>query len=182
VAQSQRARGLTAMQRFVRPREAGVTLAEAFTDEFLRTLGRISWLQEAIANLGDPDDPDDYEALIWGRTKHDSNVGGAEGGSNDTYEARIHVLEDMLRWERVHLLNIEKLGIGAGLEQQRLDMMKTYAARVTTILENALDALGLDKHDPKVIAALNAAHVAEQPEKPILRVEQIAAPQVAPQA
>lgn len=176
-AQSERSKVLTVMQRFVKPRAAGTTLAEGFTEEFLRTLGRIDWLEEAISGLGSDEDPEDYSNLIWGKSKAEE-IGAGSGadftpGTNTTYEAKVHVLEEMLRWERVHLLNVEKLGIGAGLEQQRLDMMKTYASRVATILEGALDALGLDKHDPKVVAALNAAHRAAQPDEAIIRVEQI---------
>jgi hypothetical protein len=178
VAQMERAKGLTAMQRFVRPREGQVSYADAFDEEFRRTLGRIEWLNEAIAGLGDSDvdeegDGEDYSALIWGKTKQEEIGAGEEPGTNVTYEARVHILEDMLRWERKHLLDIEKIAIGAGLEQQRLDMLKTYAARTATIMANALEALGLDIHDPKVLAALQAARGVDLPDHDIIDVEAI---------
>lgn len=179
---SARTKPLTAMQRFVRPRAGSTSYADAFDEEFRRTLGRIDWLNEAIAGLGDSDDPDeeesasnDYSALIWGQTKREEIGAGPEPGTNTTYEARVHILEDMLRWERKHLLDIEKIAIGAGLEQQRLDMLKTYAARTATIMANALETLGLDIHDPKVLAALQAARGVDLPDQDIIDVEAIEA-------
>jgi hypothetical protein len=165
-ALSERSKVLTTMQRFIRPYEGELTLVSAFEEEFRRTVGRIHWLNEQIGLLSSEKD------LIWGLTKKEVIGAGEEPGTNKTYEAKVHILEEMLRWERVHLLNIEKLGIGAGLEQQRLDMLKTYSSRLETLVSNAFEALGLDVRDPKVLAALK---LVSGPSEPIIDVEAIEA-------
>ena len=140
---SEKARTLTSMQRFVRPYEGDLDPVRAFEMEFRRCLGRIAWYDEQLAALKSEED------LIWGRTKYES-AGGFEGSPNVVYEARINLLEEMQRWERKHLLDMEKVWIGAGLEARKLDLMRSYVDRTFELTERALVALGLDPKDRRV--------------------------------
>lgn len=143
-AQHERAVGMLEMARFTRPYEGDLNPVSAFEMEFRRTLGRIAWLEERIADLSAPED------LIWGQTKQERIGAGEFTGTNTTNEARIHGFEEMLRWERTHLLNMEKVWISAGLENARLDLMRTYVEQTYELTRQALVALGHDVHDPRV--------------------------------
>ena len=158
------------MQRFVRPYEGDLNPITAFEMEFRRTLGRIAWYDEQLALLASEED------LIWGRTKKERIGAGEFTGVNTTYEARVNILEEMQRWERKHLLDLEKVWINAGLEQERLSMLKAYSTRVRTYIERAFEALGLDLSDPRVLDALK--HVSDEgPIVPPIDIKQIEGPQ-----
>lgn len=141
--QHQQAETYTTMQRFVRPYEGDLNPVTAFEMEFRRTLGRIAWYDEQLAALASEED------LIWGETKYET-AGGKDGVPNHTYEARINLLEEMQRWERKHLLEMEKVWISAGLEQARLDLMRTFVDQTYALTERALRALGIDTTKPEV--------------------------------
>lgn len=148
---SAKAKTLTAMQRFVRPYEGDLDPISAFEMEFRRTMGRIAWYDEQLAALADAKD------LVWGQTKEEETTAGEYPGTTLTYEAKANIFEEMQRWERGHLLNMEKIWIGAGLEQQKISLLQTYAEKAMALTENALKALGLDTDDPKVREVMFAA-------------------------
>lgn len=147
LAVHQRTVDMIEMGRFTKPYEGDLNPVSAFEMEFRRTLGRITWLEEKIALLSAPED------LIWGKSKYES-AGGFEGMPSTTYEARLHGFEEMLRWERNHLLNMEKVWISAGLESARLDLMRTYVEQTYELTRRALLALGHDVNDPEVRAVM----------------------------
>lgn len=167
-AQSRRAVALTAMQRFVKPYEGVLNPISAFEGEFRRCLGRIAWYDEQLGLLASADD------LIWGQTKEENIGAGEYVGTNTTYEARVNILEEMQRWERKHLLDLEKVWINAGLERERLDLLRTYAARTFDLTKQALDALDIDTDDPKVRDILARVFMGDSPQSgPIIDVQQI---------
>lgn len=172
-ALSKRAVALTAMQRFVTPYEGLLNPISAFEMEFRRCLGRIAWYDEQLGLLASEND------LIWGLTKHEKGTSGG-GKDNDgvvnvkTYEARVNILEEMQRWERKHLLDLEKVWINAGLERERLDLLRTYAMRTFDLTKTALEALDIDTDDPKVREVLARVFMGDKPTSgPILDVAQI---------
>lgn len=150
-AQHERAVGLTKMQRFVRPYEGDLDPVNVFEMEFRRTLGRIAWLEGELAEMADVED------LTWGRTKSETITAAEFAGVNTTYEAKLHPYEEMLRWERKHLMEMEKVWITAKLDAARLDLMKSYveAAYNATLL--AVSRLGLDTKDASVRAIIGQA-------------------------
>lgn len=153
-----KAKALTAMQRFVEPYTGDIDPVSVFEQEFRRTLGRIRWLDEQLAAL------DSEEDLIWGLTKEES-VGASESpGTNETYEARVHLLVEMQNWERKHLLDMEKVWIAAKMDEQKLNLMKRYVEATYTAVVRAINMLGLDSTDPKVQEALSAALLGDQDE------------------
>lgn len=161
-AQSQRSKALTKMQRFVKPYEGELDPVNALEGEFRRTLGRIEWLNTEIGLLDEKD-------LIWGKTKHES-AGGFEGAPSTTYEARIHLYEEMLRWERKHLLEMEKLWIAAGIERERLHLMERQVAWTFNKVVEAMRLMGIDPFSQENRAIL--AQVFEQ-QPPAIEVRQI---------
>jgi hypothetical protein len=174
-ALSKRAVALTAMQRFVKPYEGDLNPISAFEMEFRRTLGRIAWYDEQLALLGDEKD------LVWGITKHEKGVSGGGKDSDGivsvkTYEARVNILEEMQRWERKHLVDLEKVWIGAGLEQRRLDLLSTYVGQVQKMVERAFEHMGLDMSDPRVKEAILAVNPDDPMHLPHIDVEAIEAP------
>jgi hypothetical protein len=166
-ALSQRSKALTVMQRFVRPFEGDLNPISAFEMEFRRTLGRIAWYDEALAALGDEKD------LIWGLTKHERGTNAEGLISVKTYEARVNILEEMQRWERKHLVDLEKVWIGAGLEQRRLDLLSTYVGQVQKMVERAFEHMGLDMSDPRVKEAILAVNPDDPMHLPHIDVDAI---------
>lgn len=163
---SERTKPLTAMQRFVRPYEGRLDLMDAFEAEYRRTLGRIAWYDEQLAGLKRKKD------LVWGVTKYES-AGGFEGAPNRTYEARVNILEEMQRWERKHLLDLTKVGLAAGIEQQRLDMLGTYISQVQGMMQRVLEHVGLDMADPKVKEAIAILSAEDERALPQIDLHQI---------
>lgn len=143
-AKSEKAIVLSDMKRFVVPYEGELDPIYVFEMEFRRTLGRIAWLEEQVGNLAEAKD------LVWGVTKTE-RVNAAEfTGTNTTEEARVNTFEEMLRWERTHLMAMEKLWIAAKLDTARLTLMRTYVAESKRLVLAALKALGVDMNDPDV--------------------------------
>lgn len=141
---AKKAQALSAMERFVAPYAGSLDPYSAFEAEYRRTYGRIVWLEAQIANLADEND------LIWGKTREE-HLGATEfSGTNTTYEARIHVWEDMLRWERRHLLDLTKVALKADIEKARLGMMQRAVESTYTATVRLLTDLGLDTADPLV--------------------------------
>lgn len=154
-AKSERAKALTTMQRFVLPYEGAVDPISVFETEFRRTLGRIAWYDEQLARLSSEQD------LIWGMTKQEDIGAGPDPGRNTTYEAKVHLLEELQFKERRHLLDMEKVWISAGLESQKLNLMKRYVENAYTKVMRAVTLLGLDPGDPKVRDALATVFLEE---------------------
>jgi hypothetical protein len=147
---SQKAKILSAMQRFVTPIDADDIEADpiyAFEMEFRRTLGRIRWYDEALAAL-------EQEDLIWGQTKREE-IGASEfTGHNETYEARVNMYHELQFAERKHLLDMEKIWIGAKLDEQRLVVQRGYVAALDKAIVGILSSLGHDVADPAVRAVV----------------------------
>ena len=137
-------KAVTAMQRFVQPYDGPLDPISAFEAEFRRTYGRILWLEDQIGGLEDERD------LIWGITKEERVNASEFTGTNRTYEARIHVYEEMLRWERKHLLELEKTYIRANLDERRLGVMRQYIEGTYASVIGLVRSLGHDTADPAV--------------------------------
>lgn len=147
-ASAAKAQVLTTMQRFVKPYEGPLDPFMAFEGEYRRTYGRIIWLEDQIANLDSEDD------LVWGKTKSEDISATEFAGTNVTYEARINVWEDMLRWERKHLLELNKVAFKMNVEEQRLTLMRQYLEGTYAATLALLRDLGHDTADPLVRARL----------------------------
>ena len=68
----------------------------------------------------------------------------------------------MQRWERKHLLELTKVGLAAGIEQKRLDLLGTYVSQVQVMVQRAFEHMGLDMSDPRVKEAI----LAVSPDRP----------------
>lgn len=169
-AQSDKAQSLATMARFTRPYEGDLNVLSAFEMEFRRTLGRIEWYDEQMMALKSAKD------LIWGQTKQEVGFDGEGHKDVKTYEARANILLDLQWRERKHLLDMEKVWIGAGLEQQRLDLMKSQVARFRSLLMRALDAIGVDTTDPAILERLGSVFEEGEPARPQIDVLQIEGP------
>ncbi|MGH3504455.1 MAG: hypothetical protein ACRDQA_26685 [Nocardioidaceae bacterium] len=141
---SEKAKALTDMQKFVKPYAGDADPITTFESEFRRTLGRIAWYDDQLSRLASADD------LIFGLTKEEQISAAEFPGTNSTYEARSHMLNELQFRERKHLLDLEKVWIGAKLDTERLNLMKRYVEGTYSRILNALERLGLDANDPKV--------------------------------
>lgn len=150
-ARHERAEALTAMQRFVRPYEGDLDLMQSFEDEYRRCLGRIAWYDQQLSQLADP------QALVWGRTEEKVVRAGEYPGTDTTYAAKVNMFEELQRWERKHLLDMQKVALSVGLEQKRLDLMTAQVDRTYEAIVTALVKLGLDPTDERVREALAEA-------------------------
>lgn len=148
---SARTDALSAMQRFVRPYEGDLNPITAFEMEYRRTYGRILWLEQQIGAF------EDEKTLIWGLTKAERITASEFAGTNKTYEARIHVYEEMLRWERKHFLALTQTWIKANLKEQELTMMRGHIEYTYKKVMDVTRALGHDPADPAIHAVLEAA-------------------------
>jgi len=155
---SERARALTAMQRFAVPVALDdpevVNPLLALETEFRRTLGRIRWYDEQLARLSSEND------LIWGKTEEKHVTATEYAGVDTTYAARSNILLDLQWKERQHLLAMEKLWVQARLDERRLSVMKSQVAALDKALVGILTGLGLDVHDPDVRQVVREALLA----------------------
>lgn len=149
-AQSERAVVLTEMQRFARPYEGDMDPIAVFEREFRRTLGRIDWFEDQLSRLRTQD-------LIWGKTGHVTGFGPEGGIDQTTYAAQTHMFEEMLWRERKHLVELEKLWIGAKLDTAKLQLMRAYVVDAKRAILSVFTALGIDPTDPKNAALLERA-------------------------
>lgn len=143
LAAAETARQLTLMEQFVQPYEGDFNPLGAFEEEWRRTMGRIHWLERQIAEL----DPDDF---VWGRTKEERVNASEFAGTNTTYEAKVHIYEEMMWRERTHLLKIEGMWIKAGIENQKIEVLKIQADNLYNKTITALTRLGIDPRDDRV--------------------------------
>lgn len=138
-----RSQALTAMQKFVEPYRGNLDPISVFEEEFRRTYGRIHWLEAQISEIREED-------FIWGVTKEE-HIGAAEfAGTNTTSEARVHIYEEMLWKERKHLLDMEKVWIGAKLEEKKLNSLHAHADWTWQLIIEAAKMLGHDPSEPEV--------------------------------
>lgn len=140
-AVSARTPALTAMQRLVEPYEGALDPVTAFESEFRRTYGRILWLEGQLGALNDERD------LIWGLSQEDTIMAAEFPGTNLKYTARIHMFEEMLRWERKHFLDLEKVWIRANLDEKKLSIMRDHINYTYTKVLEAATLLGFDSND-----------------------------------
>lgn len=133
------------MARFVTPIDANDIEADpvfAFEMEFRRTVARIRYLDECIAELTD------NEALVWGKTKTEQ-IGASEfEGENITYESRMNAYVALQWQERKHLVELEKVWIGAKLDSKRLEIQARYVEMLDAAIVRILTRLGQNVLDP----------------------------------
>lgn len=143
---SERAKTLRAMQKFTTPipvDDPENHPLTAFETEFRRTLGRIRWYDEQLARL-------DEEQLTWGKSKEEE-IGASEfSGTNVTFEARANMLHELQFRERQHLVAMEKIWIGAKLDERKLEIQREYVRMLDERIVAILTALGHDVHDPAI--------------------------------
>lgn len=139
-----------AMQRYVKPFEGDIDPIRMFEQEFRRTYGKILWLEDQISRLTP-------EEVIWGRTKEE-RIGAAEfQGTNRTMEARVNGYVVLLQWERKHLLDLEKLWVGAKLDQQKINIMKGHIEYTYGKVTEVARMLGHDPESDAVRSVLERA-------------------------
>jgi hypothetical protein len=136
----------TAMERFVIPLDIDDPEANpvaAFETEFRRTLGRIRWYDDQLAHM-------EAEDLIWGKTKVE-DIGASEfSGVNKTWEAKANAIHELQFRERQHLLAMEKIWLGAKMDERKLDIQRAYVRALDGAIIGILSALGHDTSDPGV--------------------------------
>lgn len=114
-----------------------------FENEYRRTLGRILWYDEELARL-------DAEQLTWGKSKEEE-IGASEfDGTNVTYEAKANLLHELQFRERQHLINMQKIWIGAKLDESKLQIQRAYVVMLDKAMTRILTALGHDPGDPAI--------------------------------
>ncbi len=141
---AERTKAVSAMRRYVTPYGGEIDPLSAFEMEFRRTYGRILWLENQIGSLESEQD------LIWGKTKEELTTVGEFPGTTTTYEARVHLFEQLLQWERKHLLELQKVWIGAKFEENKLALMRSQIDYTFTLVRKAVEVLGFDPDAPDV--------------------------------
>lgn len=145
-AKSEKAKLVTQMHKFVAPIAADDPENHpivAFEVEFRRTLGRIRWYDEQLAKL-------EVEDLTWGRTKEEEINASEFDGTNTTYETKANAIHELQFRERRHLLDMEKIWIGAKLDEKKLSIQREYVRMLDERIVAILTALGHDVHDPAI--------------------------------
>lgn len=115
----------------------------AFEMEFRRTIGRIRFLDDKLAELK-------VEDLGWGVTKQEDVTAAEFGGVNITREAKINIYEALQFREREHLVKLETIWIAAKLDSRRLAITRDLMDRLEAKITNVLVALGHRAEDPAV--------------------------------
>jgi hypothetical protein len=137
----------TEMEKFATPLDIDDIRANpivAFETEFRRTVGRIIFLDEQISKINSVDD------LTWGRTKEEDIQAAEFAGTNVTKEARANALLQLQMVERKHLLDLEKIWIGAKLDVRKLEIEQDKVRLLDAAITGILTKLGHDVTDPGV--------------------------------
>lgn len=154
-----RTKVLTTMEKYVRPYEGDLDPISVFEMEFRRTIGRIRWYDEQLSLLNSAQD------LVWGVTEEKHITASEYPGTDTTYAAKVNMFEEMQRWERKHLVELEKVWIAAKLDERKLQIMRSQVDRTYDQIVRALEKLGLDPKDDRVREALASAILGEDAEK-----------------
>lgn len=144
---SEKAKAVRAMQNFVTPIAADDPEADvihSFEIEYRRTVGKIRFCDEMIAQLSSEKD------LVWGMTKREAKTATEFQGIDITYESRMNTWYEMQMRERKHLLEMQKIWINAKLDSRRLQISQQYVILLDTAITRSLTRLGLDATDPKI--------------------------------
>lgn len=146
-AASAQAKVLTQMQKFVVPiahDDPEADIVYGFEMEYRRTVGRIRFCDEQIGKLASE------REMIFGLTKLEEKSATEWAGTDTTYEARINTWYVMQMGERKHLLEMQKIWIGAKLDAKRLEINQQYVIMLDQVITGSLKRLGLDAEDPQV--------------------------------
>lgn len=121
---------------------------EALIRELWETAGNVAFYRSLVQALPPHPEPDRRtveadgdvtwergEPGVYGRTYHVSGV--------PTGEARPHVLIGLYNAERAHLTNVATAALKAGVEERRVRMAETDAARIFDAQIHALETIGL---------------------------------------
>lgn len=143
---SNKAKAVNAMTRFVTPISADDPEADViygFEVEYRRTVGRIRFCDEQMAKLKPKD-------LTFGVTKVEKKSATEFAGVDETYEAAINMWYQMQFAERKHLLDMQKVWIGAKLDSKRLEIQTHYVVMLDAVITKSLKRLGLDSESPEI--------------------------------
>lgn len=153
---SARAKAMIAMQRFIQPIDGNDPEANpivAFEMEFRRTIAKIRFFDEMIAQLN----PED---LGWGRSK-ETSVQSSEFPGTDTEKlAQANIYYRMQMDERKRLMEMVKVWIGAKLDVRKLQIEEQKIDALNRVIENVLTRLGHDTKDPALRATVREEFLA----------------------
>lgn len=138
------------MANFVEPIAADDPEADpitAFEVEYRRTLGRIRWLDQKIATLRVSD-------LGWGLRSETTKEATEFPGTDTEYATAINIYVQIQQWERKHLLDMQKVWIGAKLDVAKLRIQAAHVEVLDTAITKILRRLGQKPDDPDVRAVV----------------------------
>lgn len=145
-AKSEKAKVLMAMEKFVTPIPANDPEADfitAFETEFRRTVARIRYFDEKLAELRE-------EELIWGKTKEEDIDAAEYPGVNRTFEAKANMYHQLQWEERQHLVKMTKVYMAAKVDERRLQIMEREVLALDKAITTILGRLGHNPKDPEV--------------------------------
>ena len=103
----------------------------------------------AVAGPGQPDVPKQTGTAM--RMTMPQAINATEfNGVNTTYEARIHVFEELLWRERQHLHRLLQTAIKANLDERQLAQQQQMIDYTYGLVQRVATALGHDTADPEV--------------------------------
>lgn len=146
VSKSQEASIVSAMRRFVTPIAADDVEANplhAFEMEFRRTVARIRYFDDAIAELSE-------DNLASGETKREEINATEFAGTNITYEKQLNVFIRAQTEERKHLVTMTKIWIDAKLDTRKLEIESQKILLLDHAITNVLTKLGHNVLDAEV--------------------------------
>lgn len=152
-AKSKMAKTLIGLEKLVTPipiDDWEANPVNSFTMEFRRTIAAIRYYDEKLAALHEQD-------LFWGLTQQEIDTTGEFPGTRTTSEAKINLAEESRRWERRHLLDLQKLWINAGMQQQALQIERDKMEMFERVMNNIIVGLGRDPTDPDVRGVVRAS-------------------------
>lgn len=129
-----------------------ISPTEALLQEVQWTAGHVQWLRTKVAEL-------DEQALVWGTTRTETEVGGAlrigldgddgvtsvdSAPSNKVIQTAAPSLwYDLYERERRHLVAVCSAALKAGVEERRVRLAESQGDLVATAIRRILDALAL---------------------------------------
>lgn len=113
-----------------------VSPQQALLDEVQWTAGHVEWLREQVQEL-------ETNELIWGLSKVEHKNATEFAGTDIAESAHIHVLVELYQRERRHLVDVCRIAIAAGIEEQRVKLAERQGNILAAALGRLFDDLSL---------------------------------------
>lgn len=139
-----------AQRKFGLPRE--IAPDQALLEEVHRTAGHVAYLQTKVQQL-------DEAALVWGTTEIKDKTGGDDWGHTQVEKAQPSIWYELYARERLHLTNVCKAALAAGVEERRVRLAEAQGQVLASVIQKILADLDLSPEQSRRAPQVASKHL-----------------------